>query len=113
MKRRMGWSLGALVVLGTTGCALLSIVLLPIQLLFQLLGAGASAVGLSDVPPTADPPPLVKNVAPGKWLVTGLRSDVPCKIVCTCEGAEPRVYAWPGDFAGHGEEVVVRFDGTR
>lgn len=112
MKRRMGRTLLAALLLGASGCALFQIILLPFQLLFHLLGAGASAVGLADVPPTADPP-IVAQTAPGEWRVTGLRADVPCKIVCTNEGSPPRVYSWPADFRDKGEDVFVRFDGTR
>jgi hypothetical protein len=113
MLRRTGRTLGSLLLLGASGCALLQIVMLPFQLLFSLLGAAGGAVGICDVRPVTAPPPVVENVAPDQWRVTGLRADVSCRIVCTAEGVEPRVYEWPRDFAGSGEDVLVQFDGTR
>ncbi len=110
MIRRAALLALAFVVMQTTGCGLLEIALVPIKLLFSILGGIAGLVGLADVTPTRDPPPLVQNVADGQWLVTGLSPDAPCKIVCSAPGCAPRTYSWPDDFAGRGGDVAVRLD---
>jgi hypothetical protein len=113
MMRRLGLLVVAFIALNTTGCAVLNILLLPIQLLFSLLGALGGLVGLDDVTPDRNPPPVVCQVEGGKWLVTGLTPDAPCTIVCSAPGRETRRYAWPKDFEGRGGDVVVRLDPSK
>ena len=113
MKRRIGLTLGALFMLNLTGCGILNLLLLPFQLVFSLLGAAASSVGLSDVVPSHGPAPVVQEATDGKWLVSGLRRDAPCTIVCSAPQCDSQTFAWPGDFRGQGEEVAVRLERSR
>ncbi len=113
MIRRMGLVLLAFLALNTTGCAILNLVMLPIQLLFAILGGLGSIVGLSDVTPDRGPPPIVRQVDGERWLVTGLSPDAPCSIVCSAPGRETRTYAWPREFEGRGGDVVVRLEPAR
>jgi hypothetical protein len=110
MIRRVGLLCLAFLALNLTGCAVLNILMLPIQLLFTLLGAVGGLVGLDYAEPDRHPAPVVCRVDGEKWLITGLAPDAPCTIVCSAPGCETRTYAWPRDFAGRGEDVVVRLD---
>ena len=110
MKRRMGLLILAFLVLNTTGCIVLDLVRIPIRLLFSLFAGMGSLVGLADVTPTREPPPIVQNVGGEKWLVTGLSPDAPCTIVCSAPGFETLNYSWPSDFVGRGEDVVVQLE---
>jgi hypothetical protein len=100
-------------VMNSTGCILLDLARIPLRLLFSLFSSLGSLVGLADVTPTQDPPPIVQNVGGEQWLVTGLSPDAPCTIVCSAPGFETRTYAWPRDFVGHGEEVAVRLERSK
>ena len=110
MKRRLGSVLFLFLVVNSTGCVLLDIIKIPLQLFFSIVGGAAGFVGLTDVRPSPEPPPIVRNVGGEQWLVTGLAPDVPCKITCSAPGFAPRTYAWPDDFGGRGGEVAVRLD---
>jgi hypothetical protein len=111
--RRVCATGSAALVIASTGCALFGLLLLPLKLLFSLFGAAGAAVGIAQVDPPDAPAPLVRQVAPEQWEVTGLREDVRCEIVCTAPGCEPRTYWWPRDFAGGGEEVSVHLERSR
>lgn len=99
--------------LGTSGCFLLGLVLLPFQLLFSLFGVAGGAVAVAQVEPPDAPAPVAREVAPDQWEVTGLREDVRCEIVCSAPGCAPQTYSWPRDFVNHGEHVDVRFERSR
>lgn len=103
----------ALLVLNLTGCGLLELVLLPVKLLFDLLGGAASSVGLTYTMPVEGAAPVVENEGGGRWSVTGLRPEAPCTIVCASAGFESRSFAWPADFARHSGNVVVAFERDR
>jgi hypothetical protein len=111
MLRRAMALLGMGFVLNVTGCAgLVEILMLPIKLLFELLGAAGSAVGLSHAVPMPEPAPLVQSAGPERWLVTGLRREEPCVITCAAPGFAPKSFRWPEDFSGRDEEVAVRLE---
>jgi hypothetical protein len=94
-----------------TSCLLVDLVMLPVKLIFGLFSAAGSAVGglvsVSDVPPGSGEAPRVAAIAPDRWIVEGLRAEQPCTITCSAPGHQARVYAWPRDFANHGEEVTA------
>jgi hypothetical protein len=117
MIRRLVLLLGSFLVLNLTGCALLSLVVLPIQLLFSLLSslgtAAGGAVGIVYAEPIEGPPAVVQRVGESAWLVDGLSPRAPCRIVCSAPGCEPRTYDWPRDFEGRGENVTVRLEPKR
>jgi len=113
MTKRMGTAAFLFLLLNSTGCVALDIIKIPFQILFSILGGAAGLVGLADVTPTREPPPIVRNVGGEQWLVSGLTRDAPCKIVCSAPGCETRTYSWPQDFAGRSDEVAVRLDRTK
>lgn len=113
MLGRIGRLLAALLVLNLAACGLLDLALFPVKLLFDLLGGAASAVGLAYATPVDGPAPVVQDQGGGRWVVTGLRPEAPFTIVCTSPGCETREFAWPADFAGRGEHVVVSFERSR
>jgi hypothetical protein len=112
LRRVCAASFGALV-LASSGCVLLGLVLLPFELLFGLFGAAGAVLGIAQVDPPDAPAPLAREVGPGQWQVTGLREDVRCEIVCSAPGFESKTYSWPRDFVDHGEYVEVHFERGR
>lgn len=113
MVRRAGLLIATLLVLNLTACALLDIALLPLKLLFNIVGGAASAVGIADVRPSGGSAPVVESAGEERWLVTNLSADVPCTIVCSAPGCDPQSFAWPSDFARGGENVTVQLERSR
>jgi hypothetical protein len=113
MRRRVGALILSFFVLNATGCALLDLAALPFKLLFSILGGAAGVVGLGDVDPAKGPPPIVRRVDDGRWLVADLREDAPCTIVCSAPDCEPRAFAWPADFRGSDGNLVVRLERSK
>ena len=111
--RRAGAATSVVLVLTASGCALLAILLLPIQLLFSLFGAAGGAVGIVKVDPPDGPAPVARQVDADHWQVTGLREEVRCEIVCSAPGFATKTYSWPADFYDHGEDVEVRLERAR
>ena len=111
--RRVGAAALAAAVLVSTGCILIEILLIPIQLLFSLFGAAGGAIGIAQVEPPNATPPVVQQIDAEHWQVTGLREDVRCQIVCTAPGFETKTYSWPSDFYNHGEDVEVRLERSK
>jgi hypothetical protein len=111
--RRVRAAAPVALMLACGGCILIELVLLPFQLIFGLFGAAGGAVGIAQVEPPDATPPVVRQVDPEHWAVTGLREDVRCEIVCSAPGFEPRTYSWPRDFYNHGEDVEVRLERSR
>src|SRR5947207_2385275 len=94
MTRRLGTVALLFLVANSTGCVALDLIKIPFQILFSILGGAGSLVGLADVTPSFEPPPIVRNVRGDQWLVSGLTRDAPKK---------PRAYdAWFADLEKRG-----------
>jgi hypothetical protein len=111
--RRVGATTCAALALSASGCVLLGLLVLPFELLFSLFGAAGGAVGIAQVDPPGGPAPVAQQIAPEQWVVTGLREDVRCEIVCSAPGFETTTYSWPRDFVNHGGKVDVHLERSR
>ena len=94
MLRRVGLVLAMLLVFETTGCALLQLALLPVQLLVKLVSAAGNGVAslFGEVvlaEPVEGPAPTVRRIDADRYLVEGAAGS---RFVVTCAagGGEPR-----------------------
>lgn len=98
VKRRKLAVAGVLLALCTTGCALVSLLLAPIKLLFSALGSLVDAVAV--VEPIEGPAPALARIDDQRWEVGPVEPGSRFRVTISASGFESRSWDWPEDFAG-------------
>ena len=91
-----------------SGCAILSVLMMPLKLLFSALSSIGQGVGdlVTSVEPLEGPPPELRSEGPGRWAVASIQPESRFRVVFEAAGYEPRAYTWPDDFAGVREGTI-------
>ena len=102
MLRKGLMLLGAGLVLNSTGCALFSLLMLPVEFVMSILGFVWEGVdnaidAIVHVQPAEGPAPVVESLGDGRFLVAGIEPGARFDLLCEAPGAAPRRFSFPAD----------------